>query len=385
MLPLPVFAICDQMLPLPVAEIDEDIIEDIRLESSEMQTNLKKSIKKVRMCKTRKKKITVAKNSGNNNDKKMLDPDQIVEDEDEAVLLNSSNIATGDEVKDELLDAKDEKPLKNSKDDKIVKKRKWRKLKPKSMVCQYCGMILGRHSIRSHIQSQHEKKKNFKCKECEMSFITDSARYKHTVRMHTRGPDGQQIEFICELCGKSLNNSLQLYHHTYQHSLTKRSVKRPSKSVPKQHVCRYCGQDYAFKWVLYKHMRTHEEYGKELPYVCPCGKRFLFKSVFLSHQSIHSVDKPFPCSKCNKCFKTKNLLYHHLTKTHETVRPYVCSLCGNTFKQSHHLAQHMVHHSDARPFACTLCEKTYKVKHDLKLHCRRVHHLELDEIISSQT
>ena len=342
------------------------------MQSGDMQSHRKKTIENMQMPRNAetKKFVTSDTNSEINGYcvETMIDLDQEVKQEDVLdVLLNSSNIPKL-EMSDEMLD---NKIWKQSKTNKMRKHRM-----SKCIVCQYCGITLSHHSLKSHIQSQHEKTKSFKCKECDLSFTTETGRYKHSKRMHTKSSDGQEMEFICELCGKTYKNSLSLYHHAYQHSYKRKSVKPPSDDTDK-HTCGYCGKVYNFKSALYMHIRKHDEYGKALLYICECGKRFAFKSMFLKHQPFHGVSRPFPCSQCNKRFKTKNTMQTHLNKTHVTVRRYVCNLCGDSFKQSHHLAQHMVHHSDARPFACTLCDKAYKVKHDLKLHCRRVHQMEL--------
>ena len=258
-----------------------------------------------------------------------------------------------------------------------VGKKKYQK--QASVVCHLCGMSLKTGSMRSHIESKHEKRQSYKCTECEMAFHTDTSRYKHFMKVHKTRVNGDGQEYLCETCGKDFNDSISLYHHVYGHK-HKKSVKKTdvSTGMPVIHKCCYCNKTFEQKSSMIRHVRMHQEHNKDLPYVCQeCGKRFVFKSLFVKHQTVHKPDRPFDCSICKKKFKTKNCVDNHMRITHSGERKFRCSLCGDCFKQNHHLAQHMVHHSDERPFGCLICDKSYKVKHDLKLHCKRVHQTDL--------
>ncbi|CDW58862.1 MED7 protein [Trichuris trichiura] len=60
---------------------------------------------------------------------------------------------------------------------------------------------------------------------------------------------------------------------------------------------------------------------------CPaCGLR-LYRHNFATHYRTHTGELPFPCTFCEKRFRTTSALSVH-TRCHTGERPYVCSVCG---------------------------------------------------------
>nr|XP_040044140.1 zinc finger protein 664-like isoform X2 [Gasterosteus aculeatus aculeatus] len=172
-----------------------------------------------------------------------------------------------------------------------------------------------------------------------------------------------------------LNNDHQLLSHNPHESdgqdqkgvkLSLTSNKEPAPLDEKPFL-RDCGKYFQLKNSLLGHVRrTHRV---DEPYVCnTCGKRFIYKSTFETHKTVHSEEKPFSCKTCGKHFKCSSYLKFHMTQVHTGKRPHSCSTCGKTFTKTSHLKSHLLIHSGERPYSCITCGKTFTQSSRLKRH-----------------
>ena len=110
---------------------------------------------------------------------------------------------------------------------------------------------------------------------------------------------------------------------------------------------------------------------------CPyCDKAFFYKSQYENHLRSHTGFKPFQCGLCLKSFSFNLNLKQHM-KTHTGEKPHECGVCHKKFTQKGHLKSHMRKHTGERPFVCSLCPKNYKNRLDLRLHCLKIHNLNI--------
>ncbi|XP_055793268.1 gastrula zinc finger protein XlCGF57.1-like isoform X2 [Salvelinus fontinalis] len=199
---------------------------------------------------------------------------------------------------------------------------------------------------------------------------------------HCSKPSTSRKTHHCRDCGEKFALKADVRRHMTLHKKRLRECsfcrKRCTSTCQlKAHVrlchsgkpctCPVCSKTFKLKGYLSKHMRIHTGVGERTFSCGDCGKSFNLKGNLKNHMLTHTGEKSFSCGDCGKSFIHKwNLRSHMLTHTGE--KPFSCSDCGKRFNQEGNLRNHKRTHTGGKPFSCDNCGKSFNQKGSLKKH-----------------
>jgi len=145
--------------------------------------------------------------------------------------------------------------------------------------------------------------------------------------------------------------------------------KKRRKSVPTSNMrvpCTVCG-DMFHPSSLKRHLRLHTD---EKPFGCSiCEKTFRDASSLKFHEKVHSDDRAFQCEQCSKSFVRLNEYKRHKKRIHDEIKDHVCETCGQAFMMESNLKKHMyVDHGLGIKFDCERCGNPFYTPNGLKRH-----------------
>ena len=329
--------------------------------------------------------------------------------------------------------------------------------------CEFCSKSFSlKNNLNSHLK-MHTQPNSLKCHLCDQKFT-----FIQNLNVHLRLHLGVK-PFACDKCGMKFAQKSYLKIHMSTHSHSSASSGGPSTEMPldnnemvrnkaqakirprktlvvtgkkstlsqkfvarlrtqngvKRFPCDICGSKFTRSFNLKVHLRKHNtrdnsilppptppaiqtsceiaqiptETSLETPFSCEfCGKCFRIKQVLNAHLKIHTHANSVACEKCDKKFTYRQNYLAHFAKYHAGAQqfivanrdlpqtqksvknptqqsslskePFACDRCGKVFKYKQTLQIHTRSHTGETPFACDMCEQKFTHKSNLDYHMR---------------
>jgi len=254
--------------------------------------------------------------------------------------------------------------------------------------CADCGRLFRHVANLARHQKVHTGEKPYVCQLCGAGFIQNVMLIDHRSRHHLESVDVTNAPFVCRTCGERFLTTHRLRTHTasshrgVERSVVRKGIRNEENSTVNGNLyeCVKCAEKFVSKVSLSLHMRRHVIKKPHECTVCSCD--FDDHSELTDHMQRHMSHWPRVVKRAEDddgefsvdYLQPENL---HRLKIIINSSSYECTVCGKQVKQLAHLKSHMLMHTGERPHKCQYCEKAYRSKYDLRLHCLRVHEIEL--------
>ena len=248
--------------------------------------------------------------------------------------------------------------------------------------CRYCAKYKNRSDCIYLHEMNHlpERKKQFKCNQCEFRSWTKKRLTFHINNTHSdkcyhcnmcpatykSRPDflhhkmmkhNGQFRFTCDICGAGAVSQRHLNLHKESHENIR---------------CPVCNKKFFHRRNLSLHMKNVHGKRERLP--CDqCGKMFASSLSLAVHYTLHTGEKKFKCPQCDKYFRTPGSLDIH-KRHHSGIKEHACTYCDKAFYTSTNLQDHIRIHTGEKPFKCVICQKAFAKSCNLKKHKKLLNH-----------
>ena len=243
---------------------------------------------------------------------------------------------------------------------------------PIEYYCELCPKkYTAAATLRKHHLTFHEKRKDFHCKICSISFAWKKT-LKHHMEQHTQNieeqdlqevdnlEDQESLKFQCDKCDKSYTAAGTLKKH-----------QQTIHEKRKDFACNICNASFAWKNSLKYHQNQHL---KKKIFCEVCNRSCDNEAELQSHRlTAHEfeIKKKLPCDQCDQKFTNRTNLKRHILSMHEKKVSYTCNLCQEGFLTPYHMGKHMkrVHDGGSKlTRKCGACQLEFQIAKDFYDH-----------------
>ena len=256
----------------------------------------------------------------------------------------------------------------------------------KKFVCEICGKICRKINTLTRHMRIHTQEKPFGCDVCGRAFPSDKSLLEHK-RIHS----GEK-PYPCDSCPKAFRTMQRLQFHIMCHT------------GEKPFACSFCDKRFRLKILLTNHLakvhnqgkankQSNSAQAKQKKYTCmqyTCACRYCDK-VFRSyngrdlHEKCIHLGIKHTCDQCGRVFNFKANFQRHMNSVHCIEKPFPCGLCDKVFALKSTLKAHQVVHTGEKAYKCDVCPAAYTESRGLRKHKAREHQGHFDTDQSLQT
>lgn len=217
--------------------------------------------------------------------------------------------------------------------------------------CEQCEKsFVVQDELKRHVLLQHNRGRQKPCPHCGRQFVSES-RYEWHIRLHE-----MKSGFTCSQCGYLYESKAYLEHHQQRHT---------AEDDPA--TCHVCSKNFKTGRAMTIHItHVHPEASSspslavlrslKYPHACDqCPVRFKTPTELRAHRL---------------CRHSMSAAARHPSKPGDR---YECHFCNKLFRHNYALRTHLRMHTGERPFACTHCNKAFSIHQSLKDHIVTVH------------
>ncbi|XP_067627902.1 zinc finger protein 431 [Eurosta solidaginis] len=200
----------------------------------------------------------------------------------------------------------------------------------KHVVCNKCDKKYELSQRKRHELRCDGKMKTYQCKICNEIFANRTKLMNHKREMHSFDPQADS-PFRCEICGNTYRTRIQLRFHVKRHDARNFKCNQCNRTFIRHHdlkkhqlihtgelpyKCDICSASYRYTHALRDHKERIHLNETFICKVSGCEAQFRTRSQLNDHKYKH-IGNPYKCERCSKDFLRRESLRRHSKAVHK--------------------------------------------------------------------